>query len=70
MMVNNEFKMMWKEYIVIRGLKARIVEPEETAVARQWLCKHVSKATRTRDRYRYEHSNRRNVGGGKPPVVK
>jgi hypothetical protein len=27
-------------------LKARIVEPEETAVARQWLRKHVFTATK------------------------
>jgi hypothetical protein len=26
-------------------LKAGIAKPEETAVARQWLCKHVSAAT-------------------------
>jgi hypothetical protein len=34
-------------------LKARIVEPEEMAVARQWLCKHVSRATKS-----CGHSNR------------
>jgi hypothetical protein len=28
-------------YIMTCPLKARVVEPEEMAVARQWLCKHV-----------------------------
>jgi hypothetical protein len=45
--------------IVICPLKARIGEPEETVIARQWLCKHVSMETRSRDRY-----NRGTVGGG------
>jgi hypothetical protein len=34
-------------------LKAGIAEPKETAVAREWLCKHVSMATNSHD-----HSNR------------
>jgi hypothetical protein len=31
-------------------LKVVIAEPEETAVAKKWLCKHVSTATNSRDR--------------------
>jgi hypothetical protein len=33
-----------------RRLKARIAQPEETAISRQLLCKHVSTATKSRDR--------------------
>jgi hypothetical protein len=35
--------------IVTYPLKVRIVEPEDMAIARQWFCKHVSKATKSRD---------------------
>jgi hypothetical protein len=37
-------------------LKARIAEPEETAVAREWLCKHLSMAT-TSDDHNNRHTN-------------
>jgi hypothetical protein len=51
--------------IVTCLLKARIVESEETAVARQWLCKHLSMATKARDhRIRYTCNNRGTVRGG------
>jgi hypothetical protein len=32
----------WKDNILTSGLKARIVQPEETAVVRQWHGKHLS----------------------------
>jgi hypothetical protein len=53
--------------VLTRGLKARIVEPEETAVAREWLCKRVSMATNSCD-----HGNIRNraVGSGVFYVVR
>jgi hypothetical protein len=38
--------------IVTCPLKARTVEPKEATVSRQWLCKHVSTATKLRG-----HSN-------------
>jgi hypothetical protein len=51
--------------IVTCLLKTGIAEPEETAVARQWLCKHVSTATKSRDRgNRCTRDNRGTVGGG------
>jgi hypothetical protein len=49
--------------IVTRGFKERIVQPEKTSVSRQWLCKHVSTATNSRDRSnRYTSVNREIVG--------
>jgi hypothetical protein len=51
-------------YIVICPRKDRIVEIKERAVARQWLCKHVSTATNTRGRSkRCTRNNRGTVGG-------
>jgi hypothetical protein len=42
-----------------------MVEPEETSVAREWLCKHVLMATKLCDHHnRYVCSNRGTVGGG------
>jgi hypothetical protein len=42
-----------------------LVEPGETSVPRRWLCKHVSTATESRDRWnRYTRDNRGTVGGG------
>jgi hypothetical protein len=32
-------------------LKVRIAEPEKMSIARQWLCKHVSMATKSCDRH-------------------
>jgi hypothetical protein len=50
-------------YTVTCLLKAVIAESEETAIARQWLCKHVSTATNLCDRDNdYAHNNRRIVG--------
>jgi hypothetical protein len=34
-------------YIITLRLKTEIVEPEETATARQWLSKHISTAMNT-----------------------
>jgi hypothetical protein len=61
--------VVYEEAIFLRGgwgvytvnnvtclLKAGIVEPEEMAVARQWLCKHVSMATNSRDATTYTHA--------------
>jgi hypothetical protein len=46
-------------------LKARTVESEETAVARQWLLKQASTATKSRDCSNgYTRNNRRTVGSG------
>jgi hypothetical protein len=45
-------------------LNARIAEPEKTSVVKQWLCKHVSTATKVRDRNRYTHNNTETVTGG------
>jgi hypothetical protein len=46
-------------------MKAGTVEPEDTAVARQWLCKHVSTATNSHDRgNRYARNDRIAVGSG------
>jgi hypothetical protein len=39
--------------------KARTVEPEETPIAREWLCIHVSMTTESGD-----HSNSRSTAGG------
>jgi hypothetical protein len=40
-------------------VKAAIAEPEKTSVSRQWLCKHVSTATKSCDRHdRYTRNNR------------
>jgi hypothetical protein len=51
-------------------LKAGIEEPEETAFAREWLCKHVSTATTPRDRRnRYASNNRSIVVGRNIPFV-
>jgi hypothetical protein len=36
-------------YVVTYLLKAKMAEPDEMVVARQWLCKHVSTATESRD---------------------
>jgi hypothetical protein len=37
-------------------LKVRIAKPEERAIDRQWLCKHVSRVTKSRERRnRYEN---------------
>jgi hypothetical protein len=50
-------------HIVTCLLKAVITESEETAVARQWLYKHISKAAKLRDRGNdYTRNNRRIVG--------
>jgi hypothetical protein len=47
--------------VVIAG----IAEPEKTSVARQWLCKHDSTATKSRDRNnRYTRDYRGTVGSG------
>jgi hypothetical protein len=35
------YSPLYKEYIVACLLKARIVKPAETAVAREWLHKHA-----------------------------
>jgi hypothetical protein len=46
-------------------LKVGITEPEETAVAKQWLCKNFSTATEWRDpQNRHECNNRETVGSG------
>jgi hypothetical protein len=51
--------------IVTCPLKARIVEPEETVVARQWPCKHVFTAIKSCDhRNGYIRNNRGTVGIG------
>jgi hypothetical protein len=43
--------------------QSQIVGPEERAVARQWVCKHVSTATKSRDlRKRYTLNNTGTVG--------
>jgi hypothetical protein len=45
-------------------LKAGIAELEKTSVVRQWLSKHVSTATKSRDRRnRYTRNNKGTVGG-------
>jgi hypothetical protein len=44
-------------------VKTGIVEPEVTAVAKDWLCKRVYTATKPRDR-RNTRKNRGAVGGG------
>jgi hypothetical protein len=36
-------------YIITLRLESKIVEPEETAVARQWLSKHISVPMNTRN---------------------
>jgi hypothetical protein len=40
---------LYPNNIVTCLLKARTVEPKKTSVARQWLCKHVSMTTKSRD---------------------
>jgi hypothetical protein len=51
--------------IVTCLLKARIPESGKTSVAKKWLCKHVSTATKPRDRRnRYTRKNKGTVGGG------
>jgi hypothetical protein len=50
--------------LVTCPLQARILEPEKTSVVRYWLCKHVSTATKSRDRRnRYTRNKRGTVGG-------
>jgi hypothetical protein len=45
--------------------KARIMEPEKMAAARQQLCKHVYTETKSRDhRNGYTRNNRGTVGRG------
>jgi hypothetical protein len=52
-------------YVVTCPLNARRVEPEKTVIAGQWLCKHVSSATESRDRSNgYTRNNRGTVGSG------
>jgi hypothetical protein len=49
--------------IVTCLLKARIVEPEEMAIARQWLCRCISMATKLCDHSNgYTYNNRGSVG--------
>jgi hypothetical protein len=51
--------------IVTCPLKARIIEADKISVARQWLCEHDVRATKSRDRRnRYTRNNRGTVGGG------
>jgi hypothetical protein len=46
-------------------LNTRTTQPEVTAVATKWRCKHISTETKPRDRRnRYTRNNRRTVGGG------
>jgi hypothetical protein len=37
-------------HIVTNPLKARIAKPEEMAIPMKWLCKHISRATKSCDR--------------------
>jgi hypothetical protein len=54
---------MPEDNIVICLLKAGIAEPEEMALARERLCKHISTATNSRDcGNRYLRNNRGTVG--------
>jgi hypothetical protein len=49
--------------IVTCLLEVGIAEPEETVVARKRRCKHVSTATKSRDRCINTRNNRGTIGG-------
>jgi hypothetical protein len=50
-------------YIVTCLLKAEIAEPEKMPIARHWFCKHVSTATKSRDRRNIHHCNNEGTVG-------